>query len=328
MVSSFNVRNFGQRSRSIQDILHIVDLVNESDVIAFQEVGLGLFSSAEVTRAQRQRLDALVAVLKSGLGASWDVALAKEPTGVGAGRETSILAYRKSIHGLTANASSLPPVVLGHSRGLFVWSLTLDEREITIGSVHLTPEDPDRGDEMLMLVQWMQQHADGDTIVLGDMNWGYKKTSGVENYRGERTLETLHDDDIYTQVFHEISYLGKGNQDDFRTNLGFRSTGQFYDQIFLSKSLPMASDGKLGEDCGILIIAHAGSYFQKQTLRFQQRRQFGLTKLKSNFSVDYSEPGVRRTVEQAKDATKRSSLDEATWSVSDHRPIWVKLSLE
>ncbi len=42
-IASLNIRNLGTRSRTLKDYEALVDLVDEADVVLFQEVGLGLY---------------------------------------------------------------------------------------------------------------------------------------------------------------------------------------------------------------------------------------------------------------------------------------------
>ena len=332
VIASFNVRNFGQRSRSIRDIIELVDLVDEADVVAFQEVGLGLFTSAETTPEQQHRLDVLAAAVRAAFGNHWQVIMSDTPSGVGSGRETALLAFRQQINIFQANASFNSYVDLGDRRDMAVWRVelskdTVEHIKIDIGSVHLTPKDPHRGNEMVRVADWLKSNPERHVIALGDMNWGYQKVTGIKNYLGEAALTKLHDSGKTQQVFAAISYTGKGKKKDFRTNLGIRSKGQFYDQIFLSPTLKLSKGGKLLEDCGWISFTHHDSYFDDVVEKSATRRQFGLKKLKSNDAVDYKSEAVKETIDSAKKATWRSSTEDATWAISDHRPVWVKLKL-
>ena len=257
-IASFNIRNLGSRQRSLKDYEAIAALIDEADVVMVQEAGLGVYSGTQVSDSARERLDAVVAVFQMYLGSNWVVTRAFRPSGTGAGRETALLAYRKQADGYRMEATWAGYVDLGEKRDMATFRLTLIQDEIgttkdlLLGSVHLTPEDPDRSDQMLKVVAWLEGHSDERAIVMGDFNWGYKKTSGVENYRGETQVRALHEAGKLFQVFHALSYEGKSNKSQLRTNMGFRSSGYFYDQFLLTPILAgeMADGGQFLEDCG------------------------------------------------------------------------------
>ena len=217
-IASFNIRNLGARSRSIKDYPNFINLVDEADVVIFQEVGLGLITKDPMTAQQRIYIKSVISLIQVNLGSDWIVKSAVGATGVGHGRETSVLAYRQNPGGYSLSAKWVGFTELDKSRGLAEWELKLEKgdviKNISIGSVHLTPQDPARGIEMTKAADWLlakgQQHA----ILLGDMNWGYQRTSGVENYLGEKYVSKLDTEGKLFHLFKNFSYLGKGNKTD------------------------------------------------------------------------------------------------------------------
>ena len=69
---------------------------------------------------------------------------------------------------------------------------------------------------------------------MGDFNWGYYSTCS-NKYDGEKRMMQQHNEGKVFQVFNAISFTGRGNDEDFRTNLDVRSTPQMYDQFLFVK---------------------------------------------------------------------------------------------
>ena len=166
---------------------------------------------------------------------------AEGPSGSGADAETCILAHRKKGKGFEMSAQWVDYVDLGDKRDMAVFKLTTkqgqNQTDYQLGSVHLTPDDPDRGEQMIKVADWLVAQGSKPSIVMGDFNWGYKKKSGVENYRGENKVTELHEQEELFQLFHSLSYLGKGSTGDLRTNKGFRKGAYFYDQFLMTPAL-------------------------------------------------------------------------------------------
>jgi endonuclease/exonuclease/phosphatase family metal-dependent hydrolase len=337
---SMNVRNFGNVGRGPKDLAALVDLIDEADVIMLQEVGLGLLHDDPATEFQQKILDSMVAQLRILFGSDWAVDIADGASGSGAGRETSLIAYRKQPPGYELSAAWVGYFDLGPKRDMAVWQLDAtkgeESREISIGSVHLTPKDPDRGSQMIKMADWLAARDSQLAIALGDMNWGYQKTSRVENYLGEAHVAALDQSGKIFHLFRDISYLGKAKSDDLRTNLAFRSAGQFYDQFLLSPPLAqmLAHDGSLLKDCGIISFMDANSYIKAQVAKVEKTRSYGVTKYAEELAKSKAVPKSEAftlldaaALDKAKSRTENQSLDDATRVFSDHRPIWLKLKL-
>ncbi len=328
-VVSFNVRNMGSRSRSIKDYTAIADLVDEADVVFLQEVGLGLLRSDTLTPEQDRTLRSIKALLEIQLGSEWQVAIADTGSGSGAGRETSLVAYRKNAAGYSIDVAWQGFEELGTSRDMATWALKLtngtDSETLQVGSVHLTPNDPDRGSEMIKMTDWLLAHKNELALVLGDMNYGYNKKSGVENYLGENYIAQQDQDGNLYQLFRNFSYLGAGKSDQLRTNMGYRKSRFFYDQFLLSPPLAekMAHGATFLKDCGMIAFGVHNKYMKSTIDKLGKNRSYGLTKYANLADVDEnSEPYIKT----GNSITSRSE-DDATWAISDHRPIWVQLKI-
>ncbi|MCP5052682.1 MAG: hypothetical protein GY940_36275 [bacterium] len=344
-IVSFNIRNLGSRGRNLKDYEAIADLVNEGDVVVIQEAGLGLHTKQgeEVTKKEKTRMDAVVALFRIFLGNDqWSVIRPPHPSGQKAGRETAILAFRNKGQGYDINGSWLQYVDLSESkRDMPVFKVTLkkgnETKELFIGSVHLTPEDPDRGEQMIKAADWMLQNKDKWTIVTGDFNWGYKKNSKIpadQNYLGEEKVIKLHKNQEIFQLFHALSYNGKGNSTQLRTNLGFRKGAFFYDQFLLTPPLAtkMADGGKLLEDCGLIAFGVHNKYMKKAIEKAQKRRQYGFDKyFKHLEKAGVSKADLNDAQNKAFDATMKNlssiAQNDATWVISDHRAVWMQLEV-
>ena len=326
-IVSWNVRNLGAYSRSIKDYSAIVNLVDEADVIVLQEVGLGLLKKDSLTHEQEKTLKSVRMLWEIQLGKDWTVKLAEHGSGHGAGRETSMVAYRNSVNGKSIQIEFKGYYELGDSRDMPLWDINLNNQTISIGSVHLTPHDPERGKEMLNMLNWLQSKQGSFAIALGDMNYGYQKTSGVENYIGERKVLELDSKKEIYQIFRNLSYIGKGSSTDLRTNLGFRKGAYFYDQFILTTKLSerLSFQGKLLKDVGMLAFGVHDKYMNKVITKNDKKRGYALIKYKK---YEKNSTGFNKTnFDKAMRASNQQANNDATWSISDHRPIWIKLDL-
>ena len=332
-IASFNIRNLGSRQRSLKDYAALADLVDEADVVLIQEAGLGVFRRDQVSAAERQRLDAVEAVLQVFLGDNWNVIRAEQPSGVGAGRETAIMAYRTQGQGFAITADWGKYADLGEKRDMALFQITMTQagssttQTMTFGSVHLTPEDPDRGQQMIKVAQWLVEQGDARAIVMGDFNWGYKKTSGVENYKGEHRVRELHAQGKVFQLFHELSYLGKAKPGQLRTNMGFRKDGYFYDQFLTTPAVAKAlvDGGKLLQDCGLLAFGAHSAYMKDAIERSVKQRSYGLNQYLSVTPIE--ESAHSEAVAKARQRIERQAQNDATWRLSDHRVVWMQLKV-
>ncbi len=326
---SFNVRNLGARSRSIKDFAGLLDLVDEADIIFLQEVGLGLITKETMSASQEKALNSVAKLIEINLGEDWTVKLADGASGVKQGRETSLVAYRHNPGGYTLSVDWKEYVDLGSSRDLAEWEITIKRQDITktiaIGSVHLTPKDPARGLEMKKMGDWLISKGNKDAIALGDMNWGYAKTSGVDNYMGESYIDSLDSSGKLYHLFKQLSYLGTGDKTDLRTNMGFRKGPHFYDQFLLSPSLApnMANGGTLLKDCGMIAFGTYDKYTKAKINKIDKNRINGLEKYAKATQLDKTNGDYKETLEKV----KMQSNDAATFYLSDHRPIWMVLNV-
>jgi endonuclease/exonuclease/phosphatase family metal-dependent hydrolase len=327
-IVSWNVRNLGAYSRSIKDYISMANLVEGADLIVFQEVGLGLLRTDSLTSVQEYTLTSVKDLWQIHLGDDWVVALADHGSGKGAGRETSMVAHRKSVNGKSIKATFNGYYELGKSRDMPLWDIEIAGGEsVLIGSVHLTPDDPARGQEMLNMLNWLKSKKDQYAVVLGDMNYGYQKKSGAVNYIGEKEISALDASGTIYQVFRELSYLGKGSATALRTNLGYRSGAYFYDQFLLTPKLSnkMSYGGVLLKDAGMLAFGVHDKYMKDRIKKESKKRSYALNKYAAYEEDDGSLN--QANFDKAIDTSQKQAGNDATWSLSDHRPIWIKLDL-
>jgi endonuclease/exonuclease/phosphatase family metal-dependent hydrolase len=330
-IASFNVRNLGDRNRSFSDYLKLVDYVDEADIVVLQEVGLGIFDQDQVPDNELHKYRAIVLQLELAFGDGWEICLPDEPSGVGNGREANIIAYRTNCNGFACSVTWDQFVDLGDRRDMAVFNVRLrsgnDSQALRLGSVHLKPDDPHRGQEMIRMANWIASN-NTDLVVVGDFNWGYRKTAHIENYLGEQRIMDLHDSGIMFQVFHDLSYLGKARSHQLRTNMGFRSAGYFYDQILLSPDLAgdLADGGDFLDDCGIFAFDLRSGFFRNKSNYLEKERSKGLDKY-VDLLKDQDQEIHETFLDQTRTKTSYGAKDYATYYVSDHRPVWVQLKV-
>jgi endonuclease/exonuclease/phosphatase family metal-dependent hydrolase len=325
-IASFNIRNLGRDSRSYNDYEALAGMVDEADVVVIQEAGLGIFSDESIPEDENRKKEVMLSLLQIAFGQEWEVIAAATATGVGSGRETCIVAYRKEGLGYKVKASWYKYVDLGDKRDMAVFKLNItgkSDKEILIGSVHLTPDDPDRGEQMIKAVDWLKEQKEKRAVIMGDFNWGYV-TSGQKDYKGETYVNKLHEDEEVFHVFKEISYNGKGKSNNLRTNMNWVGSGMFYDQFITSPLLAkeMADGGKLLDDCGIHAFDFKNSRFKKVYQDDAKYRMKSIDLYYKNESIEKNEMYDQVNEKMVKDAKARS-----TFFISDHRPIWVQFSL-
>ncbi|WP_417432763.1 hypothetical protein [Kiloniella sp.] len=197
-------------------------------------------------------------------------------------------------------------------------------KQLQLASVHLKPDDPYRGQEMIKAADWLISQSI-PTIVTGDMNWGYKKTSNVINYKGEAYISKLHEEEKLFQVFKEISYLNNGTSTKLRTNMGFRKTRFMYDQSLLSPSLAnhMADGGKLLADTGFIAFGMYETRMKKVISKNIKKMSYGLDKYSAHLDQNLDNSSFL----DATNKIQNRANDEATYRISDHRPIWLQLKI-
>jgi endonuclease/exonuclease/phosphatase family metal-dependent hydrolase len=330
-IASFNVRNLGDRRRSFKDYLKLVDYVNEADIVVFQEVGLGIFDQNQVPDNELNKYQAIIEQLRIAFGTGWDICLPVEPSGVGNGREANIIAYRTDCNGFSCLVTWDQYVDLGPRRDMPVYNVQFRSNSasqtIRIGSVHLKPDDPHRGEEMIRLADWIAAN-NSEVVIVGDFNWGYRRTANIENYRGENRIMSMHESGEVFQLFHDLSYLGKARNNHLRTNMGFRKSGYFYDQILLTPDLAgdLANGGDFLNDCGIFAFDLQGGFFRSTANYLESERSKGLNKYID--LLDRQNEEIHETIlEQTRSKTAYGAKDYATYYVSDHRIVWVQLDV-
>ncbi len=332
-IVSFNVRNWGTRQRSLAHFQVLADLVDEADVAVFQEVGLGLLDKNEdISDKEDKRLDAIEALLRINLGDGWNIVRSPKSTdaNVSSSNEVGLAAYREKCNGFTASLAWEEFVDLGELRDMAVFKLTLAKsdksREILLGSVHLKPEEPERVEQMDKVADWiLARPSDVQVIVMGDFNWGYPTKSPTHS--AEKRIIKLHDEEKLFMPFRHISYLKKASAIQLRTNLGARKDGHFYDQFLMSSNLAgeLADGGELLKDCGIISLEKR---LKKPVEKSTKLRTYGLTRYVKHANIDFESDADAKTAHDkaAKDAAGQA-VNDASFLISDHRPVWVQLNV-
>ena len=333
-IASFNIRNLGSRGRSFADYEELVNIMDEADVVLIQEAGLGFYDKNEglTGEKEQERTHAMTELFKIFFGPLWTVVSDGLPSGSGPGAETSILIHRKQAEGYGLSAAWTGFVDLGERREMGSFLLTASNEsgseKIAIGSVHLKPDDPERGEEMNLMTDWLIQQAEQNlqAIVMGDMNWGYAPTKDVENYLGENRISQLHKDGKIYQLFAEISYLKKGKDGALRTNMGFRKSAYFYDQFVMTPNLGkrLADGGELLKDCGIYAFGGKGR-MKKLRGDATKRKMKAIDAFIKNAGLDVTQHQEAYDKTMAK--MQQAADNEATFLISDHRLVWVQFKL-
>ncbi|MCP4438984.1 MAG: hypothetical protein GY810_08585 [Aureispira sp.] len=324
-LASFNIRNLGNTQRSLKDFETIVGLIDEADIVLFQEVGLGLFGKKGDDIHDLKRLEAIKGIFQAYLGSNWKVMLANQASGTGSARESVMLAHRVQCKGFRITSTEwLEYVDISIERDMALFRITIDSTySLYLGSVHLTPKDPMRGAQMQNIANWMLENQERPVVVMGDFNWGYQRSSGVENYVGENYLRSLHQSGKIFQPFYHLSYLGKAKEGQLRTNMGFRKGGYFYDQFLTSPAIAseMAEGGIFLEDCGIYAY-DLNMDMKKRTRYWEKRHLKGLEKYIKTAKLPKDE-----LYKKILESIHRQSEDFSTYILSDHRVIWMQIQL-
>lgn len=334
-IVSFNIRDIRGTERTLEDFQELARLMQGADIIVFQEMGAKGFGTSGKNEALMERLEASVAVLNSYLGDDWEFVFANSPTpeSLGAAAEIPCIGYRMIRGEATINASWTGYYDLGEARdmGLFnvVCSKGAKKEEFTIGSVHTKPTCPQRGKELLKVADYIDEHEEDNYILLGDFNWGYYSTCSGR-YDGENRITQQHEDGKVFQVFHSISYTGKGKEDNFRTNLNVRSTGQMYDQFLVCKNYAdrLSHGGSLGEDCGFVSFSD-NKYFQHRVDDIVHEQLKGVKAYMRSQGYKSKDAETKAALKVAEEEIRSSWLveDEASYKMSDHKPIWLRINI-
>lgn len=334
-IFSFNIRDIRGTERTLEDFQELARLMSGADIVVFQEMGAKGFGSKGNNEKMEERLHAVGVVLEEFFGDDWEFIFADNPTPaeLGGAAEIPCIGYRTKRAGLTINAKWSGYYDLGKARDMGTFEVTCKKsgktETFTIGSAHTKPTCPQRGEELLRIADYIEDHEDDNYIILGDLNWGYYSTC-TNRYEGEERIEELHSNGTVFQVFHAISYTGKGKDDNFRTNLDVRSTSQMYDQFLVCKNYAdkLADGGVLGEDCGFIAFSQ-NDYFEDRVDDIIKDQLKGVKAYMNSKGYSASSPETKSALDETEAYIRSKSLilDEATYKMSDHKPIWMRLSL-
>ena len=242
--------------------------------------------------------------------------------------EVGLAAYREQCQGYTASLAWQEFVDLGELRDMAVFKLTLtksaESQEILLCSVHLKPQEPERVEQMDKVADWiLARQSDVQVIVMGDFNWGYPTDSPTHS--AEKRIVKLHDEKKLFMPFRHISYLKKASATQLRTNLGARKDGHFYDQFLMSSNLAgqLADGGELLKDCGIVSLEKR---LKEPVKKLTKRRAYGLARYLEHAEIDIESDAEAKAAHDkaAKDAAGQA-VNDASFLISDHRPVWVQL---
>lgn len=334
-VVSFNVRDIRGTERTLEDFQELARLIQGADIIVFQEFGAKGFGTSGNNDDLMARLRGATAVLEEFLGDEWDFVFADSPTPeeLGPAAEIPCVGYRTTRGSLRLEAKWAGYYDLGPARDMGLFTLTCkkgtETEKFTIGSVHTKPTCPQRGEELLKIAEYIDAHENDNYILMGDFNWGYYSTC-TNKYDGEERIIAQHDEGKVYQLFHGISYTGKGTSDNYRTNLDVRSTAQMYDQFLLCKNYAskLADGGSLGEDCGFIAYSN-NTYFKDRINDLINEQLKGVKAYMRTKGFAASSPETKAALAETEAEIRSSSLiiDEATFKMSDHKPIWMRLQL-
>jgi len=338
-IVSFNLRDIRGTERTLEDFQELARLIDGADIIVFQEMGAKGFGTRGDNEGMMDRLRASTAVLTTYLGNEWNFVFADNPTPetLGPAAEIPCIGYRTTRGQLTITASWEGYYDLGSARdmGLFevVCSNGTAQEEFTIGTVHTKPDCPERGKELLKVANYVDSHENENYILLGDFNWGYystKSSTCINKYEGEERITQQHEEGKVFQVFHSISYTGKGKDDDFRTNLNVRSTGQMYDQFLICKSFAdrLSHGGSLGEDCGFVSFSD-NKYFEDRIDDIVREQLKGVKAYMRSKGYNSKDTETKTALKEAEAEIRKTWFveDEASYKMSDHKPIWVQIDI-
>lgn len=334
-IVSFNIRDMSGRQRTLEDFQEIARLVEGADILVLQEMGAKAFKTNGENEFLMGRLQAFTDVLQSYLGEEWEFVFANSatPETFGGAAEIPCIGYRSTRGSLTINAKWSGYYDLGEARDMGTFQVTcskgVEKKLFTIGSVHTKPTCPERGNELLRIADYIEEHEDDNYILMGDFNWGYNSTC-TNKYDGEERLSEQHDDGKVYQVFHTISYTGKGKDDNFRTNLDVRSSAQMYDQFFVCKNFAdqLSEGGSLGEDCGFVSYS-TNQYFESRMDDVVRDQLNGVKAYMRAQGFKSKDPETKTALELAEEEIRSSYIltDKTTHYFSDHKPIWLRINI-
>ncbi len=334
-IVSMNIRDMTGRTRTLSDYAYLSELLGAADVIVLQEIGAkGYYRSTK--EDMNKRLNAFIALFKSYLGEEWEHVVAPHPTpeALGGAAEIPLMFYKTQRGKTTITAKWDSYFDLGEKRDMGVFEVDLKNRNktetIKIGSLHTKPACPYRGQELLKVAEFAESTT-GSFIVCGDFNWGYKST--CENgYEGEKQLLSLAQANSIHMPFESISYLGKGDIDNFRSNLMIRKSVFFYDQFIISSDLAKkyADNCTLSEDCGFVSISTSKEFKSIVESEAKTQMKGAKTALKVVSKEDSCTVlNMNESLSKAEEVIIENwkTSDVASYSISDHKPIWIQFKL-
>jgi len=334
-IVSFNVRDMSGRKRTLEDFQELARLVEGADILVLQEMGAKAFKTNGENELLMERLEAFTDVLQSYLGDEWQFVFAKSatPETFGGAAEIPCIGYRTSRNAINLHAKWSGYYDLGEARDMGTFQISCNKgakkESFTIGTVHTKPTCPGRGNELLRIADYIEEHEEENYILTGDFNWGYYSTC-TDKYIGEERLTQQHDDGTVFQVFHTISYTGKGKDENFRTNLDIRSTAQMYDQFFVCKNFAdqLADGGSLGKDCGFVSYS-TNKYFESRMDDIVRDQLKGVKAYMKTQGFGSNEPETKAALDLTEKEIRASYLlaDRATHTMSDHKPIWLQINI-
>lgn len=334
-IVSFNIRDIRGTERTLEDFQEISRLLAGADIVVFQEFGAKGFGTIGDNEDLMERLRVATTVIGSFLQDEWEFVFADTPSpeALGGAAEISCIGYRLKRNGIAIKGSWSGYYDLGDARDMGTFKLTCTRgnatEKFTIGSVHTKPTCPGRGEELLKIANYIDANVNNNYILMGDFNWGYY--SNCSNaYDGETRIIEQHDEGKVLQLFHEISYIGKGKAEDYRTNLDVRKTGQMYDQFLICKNYAgkLSAGGSLGKDCGFVSYSNS-TYFEDRIDDLINDQLKGVKAYMKSKGFATSSPETKAALEETEAHIRANSLiiDEATFKMSDHKPIWMRINL-
>jgi len=332
-IASLNIRDMRGTTRTLENFQYLADLLDEADIIVLQEVGAKGYSSESKVNSLNKRIEAFSLLFTSFLGSNWNYVRAPiaTPEYLGMGAEIPLVFYKESTGQISIDCYWKEYVDLGEKRDMGVFTLYLSNGEerkaIDLGTIHTKPTCPERGRQLLKVSEYISI-IEKPTIICGDFNWGYKSESSCEiRFEGEESLLELEQEGLISLPFSDISYLGSGDEDDFRTNLMIRKSVQFYDQFILSKYFidKYADNCSLSEDCGFISISQSDEFKSIVDDEIRTRlkgARIALKLVEDDCSIDREEQLEKVEKEIEKDWRVH---DAASYILSDHKPIWVQI---
>jgi endonuclease/exonuclease/phosphatase family metal-dependent hydrolase len=324
-------------NRSLEDFQELARMVEGADIVVFQELGAKGFRTSGDNDDMMERFNAMAAVYKSFLGEEWEFVFAPTATPIelGMGAELPCVAYRKYRGGLTIQIDWKEYFDLGVRRDMGMFNVTCKNGGATenfvIGSVHTKPTAPGSGEELNRIADYIDENVDNKFIIMGDMNWGYYTSLSKypDGYSGEERIVQQHEDGNILQVFNCISYIKKGKDDDFRTNLDVRSVGQMYDQFLVCKaySSKMADGNKFGDDSGFYSFSEE-KYFKDAINDDENNLLKGYKTFLKKEGITLSSAAGKDSIKAMKEyIDSKPPIEGATHRLSDHKPVWMQLKL-